>query len=214
MDWRRGISVYSPAADRKGVAVRLRILGLVLLATTLGGCVARNGGMPAEAVRIAPTVTLVMPHPGDLGRSLEAVQLVTAHYGDQTFVFESHLSATPKRFLLVGLDTVGRKAMTITWTDAGIAYEAAPWVPEQLRPANILADIVVLYWPAASVRRALSGGTLDTGPERRSVIAGGQEVIRAEYRPTRPGDPWSGRLHYENRAWGYALDVESLEAGR
>jgi hypothetical protein len=194
--------------------VHLRILGLVLLAAALGGCAARNDGMPADAVRIAPTVTLVMPRPGDLGRSLEAVQLVTAHYGDQTFVFESHLSATPERFLLVGLDTVGRKAMTITWTDAGIDYEAAPWVPKELRPANILADIVVLYWPEASVRHALSGGTLDAGPKRRSVIAGAQEVIRAEYWPTRPGDPWSGRLHYENRAWGYTLDVESLETGR
>lgn len=190
------------------------IFAVLLVAAMLSGCAARTGELPAGVVRIAPTVSLIMPRPGDLARTLEAVQLVTARYGEQVFVFEGHVSATPERFLLVSLDSVGRKAMTITWTDAGIAYEAAPWVPEQLRPENILADIVILYWPETSVRRALVGGTLRVEPNRRSVVADGTYVIRADFQPTRLGEPWSGTVHYENVAWGYALDVQSQEAGQ
>jgi hypothetical protein len=161
---------------------------------------------------IAPNVTLSIPQPSELNRSLEAVQMVTAHYGDQTFVFEGHLSATPERLLMVALDSLGRKAMTITWTETGITYETAPWVPEQLHPANVLADIVLLYWPESSVRHSLSGGALTRDASTRSIMAGEQEVIHIDYQPTRSGDLWSGRLHYKNLAWHYELDVESIES--
>jgi hypothetical protein len=192
--------------------VRLKLTGVFAILLALGACAARTGDLPPDRVRVAPGVTLELPSPRELARSFEAVQLISARYGDQTFVFESHVSATPERFLLVGLDTLGRKVMTITWTDAGIAHETASWVPEQLRPANVLADIVLLYWPEESVRRALRGGLLKVGHDRRDVIADGHDVIWAEFQPSIAGDPWSGHLHYENVAWGYALDVQSMEA--
>jgi hypothetical protein len=180
----------------------------------LAGCVARTGELPYNAVRVAPSTAIVMPTPADLARSVEAVQLISAHYGDQTFVFESRISITPERFFLVSVDSLGRKAMSITWTGGGIYYEAAAWVPEQLRPENVLADIVILYWPEDSVRRALIGGTLQAAPQRRAIVANNKDVIRAEFRPTRPDDPWSGTLRYENLAWGYSLDIQSLEETR
>ena len=185
----------------------------MMLTLALAGCATRTAKMTDESVLIGPELTLVMPHPGELNRTFEAVQLVSARYGERTFVFESHLSASPGHFLMVGLDSVGRKAMTITWTDTGISYEAAPWVPEQLRPQNVLADIVILYWPETSVHRSLIGGTLTTGLNTRSVMIGDKEIIHIDYQPTHPGDLWSGRLNYKNLAWGYELDVQSLESG-
>ena len=167
--------------------MRLKIFGILMLAVVLAGCATRSAKTTDESVLIGPELTLVMPRPGELSRSFEAVQLVSARYGERTFVFESHLSASPDHFLMVSLDSIGRKAMTITWTDAGISYEAAPWVPEQLRPQNVLADIVVLYWPEASVYRSLIGGTLTTGPNMRSVMIGDKEIIHIDYQPTRPG---------------------------
>jgi hypothetical protein len=185
----------------------------VSLALLLAGCATRSTEPPPGAVQIAPNLTLVMPRPSDLGRSFEVAQLVIAHYGDQSYVFEGHLSATPERFLMVGLDTTGRRAMTITWTDGAIIYDAAPWIPAQLRPQNILADMVLLYFPDEVIGRALaaSGGTVATGPSRRSIVADGEEVVIADYQPTTPGDPWSGHQHYRNLAWGYDLDIQTAE---
>ncbi|MGE5540455.1 MAG: DUF3261 domain-containing protein [Gemmatimonas sp.] len=194
--------------------MRSRIAAALSLMILLGGCAARTGELPANAVRIGPSTAIVMPAPADLDRSIEAAQLATARYGDQTFVFETRISVTPDMFRLVSVDTLGRRTMSIAWTGGGVYYEAASWVPEQLRPENVLADIVLLYWPEETVRHALVGGTLQVAPGRRTVVADGKDIIRAEFHPARAGDPWTGTLHYENVAWGYVLDIQSQEGGQ
>jgi hypothetical protein len=178
----------------------------------LAGCAARTGELPDNAVLVAPTTAMVIPRPADLARTVEAVQLVSARYGGQTYVFESRISVTPDQFRLVSVDSLGRKAMTIVWTSGGVYYETAAWVPQQLRPENVLADIVLLYWPEDTVRRSLIGGSLRSTEAHRTIVADGKDVIRADFQPQRSGDPWSGTLHYENLAWGYALDIQSQEA--
>lgn len=161
---------------------------------------------------IAPGVALVLPRPADLGRSVEASQLITAWRDGRAFVFEGRISVTPERFLLAGLDAMGRRAMTVTWTDAGIQVETAPWLPEALRPGSMLADIVALYWPEAAVRRALapSGGDLVIGPGGRSVRIAGKEVLRVT-QGWPEGAPWIGTMRYSNLAWGYEIEVQSTE---
>jgi len=153
---------------------------------------------------------LTLPRPSSLGRSLEASQLVTVRYGEQVYVFEGHLSATPERLLLLGLDPMGRKAMSISWGDDGLHAEKAPWLPEQLHPENMLADIVMIYWPADQVNEAVraSGGHVTTAGNRRSIANAKGEMIQTDYSGV---DPWNGSLQHRNLAWGYALDVQSVE---
>lgn len=186
---------------------------LALLAfSLLAGCTT-SPGQPAKVIRVAPDLDLVMPAPASLGRPVEAAQLVTARYGGQSFVFESRIKATSRDFRFVGVDSFGRRAMTITWNDTGIHSEIAPWLPPQIRPDNILADMVMLYWPEAVVRNGLAaaGGQLLSGPDQRSVSVAGREVIRADYHPAHDDDPWTGSLTYRNLAWGYELEVQSAE---
>ena len=186
-----------------------RALVSLLLALLLASCAA--GPVPSRTVvRIAPALDLVLPRPSDLGRSLDATQLVQAHYGDQTMVFEGHVSVTPERVLLVVVDPLGRRALSVTWTDAGVSYDAAPWLPATVRPENMLADIVVLYWPEAIVRQALVGGSLVATPGTRSILVAGHEVIHADYQPATVGETWAGHAHYGNLPWGYDLDIQSV----
>ncbi len=162
-------------------------------------------------VTIAPGVTMDLPFTRVPGRAVDAVQRVTAHYQDRTVVFEGRISATPERFLLVSLDTLGRRAMTVTWTAAGVHAEAAPWLPASVRAENMLADIVLIYWPEAAVRAALTGASLEVTAGRRSVRSrSGGEVVRIDY-GTGVSGPWSGLLHLHNLAWGYGLDIQSQE---
>jgi hypothetical protein len=197
----------------KGSILVIRAAVAVTLMLALAACGGGAVGVPAAPVRIAPDLALTLPQPGDLGRNVEANQLLTAHYGDQSFVFEGRLSATAERFLMVGLDPLGRELLRITWTPSGLDYVTAPWLPAGLQPENMLADIVLLYWPEDTVRRILasSGGTLVSGPHSRVVLAGGKEVMRADYQPRDGENPWTGRLNYRNLAWGYELDIQSSE---
>lgn len=191
--------------------------GWIALLLLLGACTAVPGGRPADPSTplLAPGEPLALPRPADLGQNVEAAQLITASRDGQNFVFEGRISVTPERFLLVGVDSLGRRAMTVTWTDAGLEVETAPWLPPALRPGSMLADIVVLYWPEAVVRRSLApaGGTLDADAHRRSVRIGGKEVLRAE-RSWADGTPWTGTLRYANLAWGYEIEVQSTAASK
>lgn len=198
----------------RSLVLRARPFVVVLLAVAASSCTQRSIEQPGRSVSISPDLTLVLPRPGDLGQSVEVTQLVTARYDAQSYTFEGHISATPQRFLMVGLDSLGRRSMTITWSDEAITYEASPWLPPQLRPENVLADMVMLYWPAASVRQSLatSGGILTTAPGRRTITLNDKPVIQIEYEPATDGSPWSGRLRYRNLAFNYDLEVLSVRS--
>ena len=187
---------------------------VICLALALTACAHQGSEPSGRIVHISPDLTLTLPRPSDLSQSVEASQMVTARYGDQSFAFEGHISATPERFLMVGLDSLGRRTITITWTDAAITYEAAPWLPAQLRPENVLADMVLLYWPELSVRSALapSGGAVTVSPGRRRISRNDQTIVMIEYEPAEDGSSWSGRLRYRNLAFNYELDVMSIRA--
>jgi YD repeat-containing protein len=198
--------------------MRLRLRGRfasvcgTLLFGVLAGCASDE--MPSETLpMIAPGHLLTLPAPGDLGRSVEAAQLITVHREGETYVFEGHISVTPERFLLVGVDGTGRRAMTLTWDRSGkVTAETAPWMPRAIPPGPMLADIVVLYWPEAIVQRALkeSGATLAVGNGSRTVTADGSQILRADYQDG-AGAAWSGKLRYRNDAWGYDIEVQSVE---
>lgn len=181
----------------------MRPLLILVSLLCLGACAAPR--QAAEPVSLAPGITLALPSPADLGRRIEAVQMVTARRDGESHVFEVRLSVDGERLLLVGTDSLGRRAMTVTWGHGRIAVERADWLPESLRPENVLADIVLIYWPEAVVRQGLSGaGLVQNGDVRRVG-----EVILVSWR----GDPWNGLAHLSNSAWGYELDVRSVVVG-
>jgi len=170
----------------------------------------RDGAV--RTVEVAPGVSLGLPPVAALGRRIQVSQLVTARHGDQTIVFEGHMSSTPDRILLVGLDLIGRRAFTLAWTDAGVALKSAPWLPDGIKPRNMLIDIVLIYWPEESVRALLAGSgvVLNSSRKRRSLLTNGREIIRIDYRPSQ-NRVWSGDARYHNIAWGYEIEIRSAE---
>lgn len=177
--------------------MRLTIVLPVCLALT--ACASSRSEV--APVMVAPGITLALPSPGALGRNVEAVQMVAARHGGDTVVFDGRLSVEPGRLLLVCSDAMGRRAMTVTWTEAGLEVEKAGWLPENLRPENILADIVLLYWPEAVIRQGLRGAALSETTGGRTV----GEAIAVSWQ----GDPWTGLSRLRNTAWDYDLEIRS-----
>ena len=103
--------------------------------------------------------------------------------------------------------------MTLTWETSGkVTAETASWLPRPIPAGPMLADLVVLYWPEAAVRRALegSGAALQVRNGGRSVTVDGDEVFHAEYQGNAVPS-WTGTLRYRNEAWGYEIEVQSVE---
>lgn len=179
-----------------------------LLLASLAGCTAPEA--PAGSVQIAPGASFWLPGAGELGRSIEAAQMVRANYRGRDIGFEGQMSVTPKRLLLACVDLLGRPGMTVRWERPRVSAQVADWFPASLRPENMLADIMLIYWPLASVRRGLTGSLLAVADEanRRVVLNGQQTVIQIDYRSD---DPWNGTAVYTSVLWGYTLEIQSVE---
>lgn len=190
---------------KQHIAGKIHAALAALIGLGLAACAASAPPPEPGRVTVAPGITLALPAPAALGRSVDAVQIVTARHRGDTYVFEGRLSVGPDRLLLAGSDTLGRRAMTVRWSGGQIAVERAEWLPDSLRPENILADIVLLYWPEAAVRSGLTGADLT---EREGERAIGNAIL-VSWR----GDPWNGTAHLRNLAWDYELDVRSVLVG-
>ena len=191
----------------------LRVATLFWLSITMtigsAGCAARYAASPGSTT-IAPGLQFAMPTGHELGYSVEATQLITAHVRDQVQVFQAYVSVTPDKTTIIALDPFGGRALTVTATDDAIHSEASPIVPAVLRPGNILADVTIVYWPAPAVRRGLAGtsATLYDDDRERVISDHGREIVRVTYQAPHE-DTWTNVAHLRNIAFGYELDLRS-----
>ncbi len=166
-------------------------ISAALLLLSLAAC-STVPAPPPGTVMVAPGALFALPPPAALGRDIEAVQLVNARHGADSFTFEGHLSVTRERVLLAGTDGFGQRLMQITWDGKTVTAQKASFLPDGLRPENVLADVMMIYWPEAEIRNRISGAAL-------------QDLVTIE----RDDDPWRGHAHLTNRVWDYEIDVQS-----
>jgi hypothetical protein len=159
---------------------------------------------------IAPNVVFVIPPPADLGQTATVAQTIVAHYRDQSYAFEAQIQIAPKHLELAALDGLGRRALTISWKSGGIEHKQASWLPPFIRPADILADVAIVYWPEKIVASSLaqSGATLSVGNGSRRISMGGREIMVVEYDK---GQGWNRNAKLHSLAFGYEIDIQSSE---
>lgn len=191
----------------------LRLLLIVMMMSS-AACAARYAASPGSTI-IAPGLELAVPTGRELGYSVEATQLITAHFRDQVQVFEAYVSVSPEKITMIALDPFGGRALTVTATDDAIHTEAAPIVPAALRPGNILADLAIVYWPAPALRRGLAGtsASLYDDQSERTISVDGREVVHVIYEGPHENS-WTKVAHLRNIAYGYELDLRSTVTGK
>jgi hypothetical protein len=186
----------------------LRLL-LIVLMISLPACAARNPVSRGTAT-LAPGLKFALPTGRDLGYSVDATQLITAHFRDQVQLFQAYVSVSPEKITMIALDPFGNRALTITATDDAITTAAAPNVPAALRPENILADLAIVYWPAPAVGRALSATPASVYDDQsgRTISLDGRVVVQVTYDAPHE-NTWAKLAHLQNLEYGYELDLQS-----
>jgi hypothetical protein len=188
-------------------------LAAVFAATLLAGCMAMPQpppGYPANQAIVAPQLNFVLPPPATLGQTVSVAQTIVSRFRGNSFAVEAQIQITPDSLDFVAMDGFGRRALTINWHGGVPVYQPAPWLPPTLRPANILADFVICYWPDDAIAAAIkdSGATLVTVDGKRKIMRGSRELIVVEYGP---GSGWNRAAKLRNIAFGYEIDVQSAE---
>lgn len=177
----------------------------------LAACVDPTPDLASSAVP-RPGAFLNHVSPADLGRDVDAVQLVSVSRGADAFTIEVRLSVRAQQLKFVAQDMIGQRLMTVEWNGTDVVEQRSPNLPAFVVPKGLLADLVVICWPESVVRQALeqTGSTLLAQNDRRIVLVGNRETMRAE-RSWGATSPWTGRLSYLNVRAGYTVDVQSVE---
>lgn len=165
----------------------------------------------SDRVYLAPGIEYRLPFPETFARSLQAIQFVTIRYGQQVFAFESHIQIAHNLETMIGLDLLGRRALSISWTGQDIVTDAASWLPEGFRVGNLLADLSIIYGPISTVREHLitSKASVLDDTRSRTIRLFDKDVIIISYDIT-GNDIWNGKVKYRNLAFGYELDIQSM----
>ena len=186
---------------------------LLLAAMALSGCASQTTMqtrpmLADNEAMVAPKVIFVIPPPSALGQTVDLAQTIAAHYRNQSYVFDVQIQITPEKLDLVALDGFGRRALTVTWKADKIDYQPAPWLPPILRPADILADFVIVYWPDEVVSSSFrtSGAILAATDGGRKISTGRRNLIVVEYGK---GEGWNRSAKLRNLAFGYEIDIQS-----
>lgn len=190
--------------------MRLRIAFLMCLLLT--GCATPTPptSLGDTQAIIAPEIVFAVPPPAALGQTVNVTQSIVARFKDQSFSFDAQIQITPIELDLAALDGFGRRGLTVTWKPDGIVSQPAPWLPKFIRPADILADIALVYWPRETLAPSLlaSGATVVQTNVSRTISAGGHDLIVVEYGS---GSGWNRSAKLRNLAFGYEIDIQSAE---
>lgn len=182
----------------------VKTLVIILL---ISGCAVKPH---AVQTTIAPGLLFTLPPLEQDAHSFEAAQVVFGNAGPEPIQFQTQIKAGGGEIVVVVLDSLGRRGLMIQWDEAGVSTDVAPWVPAEVRPLNILADIVIAHWPAPAVRAGLkgTGARVEQIGGTRIISFAGREIVRVDYDPGFD-PPWGGSLVIKNLAMGYTLKIAS-----
>lgn len=157
---------------------------------------------------LAPRTRFAVPPPSALGQTIAVAQTIVARFRDQSFAFDAQLQINPEELDLVALDSLGRRSLTVTWKDGKIESTAAPWLPSFVRPADILADIMIVYGPeqVVSSSAASAGAALTIKDNQRMIAAGSRKLIVVKYGA---GEGWNRSAKLHNFAFDYDIAIQS-----
>ncbi|HEX4081049.1 MAG TPA: DUF3261 domain-containing protein [Rhizomicrobium sp.] len=171
--------------------------------------------MPGRAAAVdqailAPGLVCTIPPPAAANQNVSAAQTIVAQFRGQTFAFQAQLQMTPAEFDFVALDNFGRRALTAKWTGSYLVLTRAPWLPALIRAADILTDVAIVYWPESRLASDLSacGARLGENSEFRFVSAQARDVMTVHYGS---GEGWNRSATLRNLAFGFTIDIQSVE---
>lgn len=152
---------------------------------------------------------LFLLSPQSAAATISVSQSLVFSKGDKRFESVAALEVSPEAVSLAGLGPLGNRMLALRWDGKKLEKEISPGLPPDLPLELILRDVELAFWPAAAVRDAISskGWTLVDEGNKRTLLKGGQDVVRIRYDGA---SRWHSNVIFEHIGLGYRLDINSL----
>jgi len=137
------------------------------------------------------------------GQPIEVSQFLSGNFQAQNVQFQTALSLTEDRLLLIGIDGMGRRAFELRWDQNGVTTSKAPWMPKELKADFILRDIMLIFWPLEHM------ADLDIHEEPGKRQLWRDNKLIATVRGNVKNSAWAGTYRIENHVFGYTLNIVS-----
>jgi len=187
---------------------RSSIFSIIILLLLLPSCSINQINNKNTSVYIAPALSITLPSKPMFNKNVDVLQKVVVSYDGRVFSFQSRLKISKNILKLICFDSLGQHIFSVDWTDSGIRYKTASWLPATLKAENILTDLFLIYWPSMVVKRSLSkDGLLVEHKNQRIIIQDNKVISQTDYKNKQ--DVWRSKIYHKNNAWGYKLVIES-----
>ncbi|MEB5705227.1 DUF3261 domain-containing protein [Pantoea anthophila] len=188
----------------------IRAASLLLTALLLSACAGPAPDSSRPSAWLKPGVKVTLPPPG-IHPAFQQQQLLTGQVKGQSQSLLVLLSADEQQIDLAGLSSVGIRLFSLRYDAGGIHTQQLMPLPQMPAASQVLADIMLSYWPRdVWLKQLPSGWRLeDQGLKRRLFDADNQLVTEIDYLQRGSlRQPISIRQH----AFGYQIRIQHLDA--
>lgn len=188
----------------------IRAVTLLLSVLLLSACSAPKPDSTRPQAWLKPGTLVTLPAPG-ISPSISQQQLLTARVKGKTQSLMVLLNADGQKVMLAGLSPLGIRLFRLTYDAQGVKTEQSITLPEMPPATQVLADIMLSYWPITDWESQLpKGWTLKDIDSRRELRDANNELIETIQYLTRSGRRQP--ISIEHHRFGYAITIEHLDA--
>ena len=110
---------------------------------------------------------------------------------------------------MAGTSKDGLSLFNLSYDGENLVLDKNPLLPDTVEPGAIVADMQLIYWPAAALQDRLPPGWhLQTGANRRELFQDSEKI--AEIRYLSDEADWPRHAELENLRYGYRLSIDTL----
>lgn len=158
-----------------------------------------------------PPPPLPLLAPASLGMPRASSQVLDVAFRQREFTLQCVVQVTPQEMTLIALAPLGQRAFTLNYDGQKVTADISPYVPKNLPPQRVLADLQLALWPlkAWQTQNASGDGQWEVSEPRaglRRLRHNDRLIEEVHYADA---DPWNGRFWLVNLALGYTLDIQS-----
>ncbi len=138
-----------------------------------------------------------------------ASQIIRAAYGAREATLRTAIEIDASTVRVVGVSATGQRLFTASYDGKSIVADKTPFVPQDIAPERVLADMQLALWPLTAVRdahRAAGEDVTEPFAGVRRLRRDDRLIAEVHYSSA---DPWNGRLWFVNFEFGYTLTIDT-----